>query len=253
MLEESSFCDRCFWSGMRSFKVPIKVPTAEGEEMMSLVKDFSLPTHCIVHGEDGDCWIPCCCCLPAIKTIAPDGTVVGKAKYVCDIFLYVPKIMAYDADGNKQYLIRPDTCCCDCCPVCECGGRGGNCLYMPFYIRDPTTKQKIEGGPGGKGLDAQIRNLWAGAKKECCTSADHYFVVFPKGSSTATKGALLGATALLDYTVFEEKDGGASWSRGRPTTPHSRVWAPVAEPLSARDHTGGRISTSRELVEACSV
>ena len=85
---------------------------------------------------------------------------------------------------------------------------------MPFFIRNPETKEKLNGGPGGKGQPAQIRNLWAGYKKECCTSADHYFIVFPEGISSATKGALLSATALLDFAVFEEKTGGCgivSW------------------------------------------
>jgi len=214
MIEESSFFDRCFLSGMRKMKIPIKVPNKDGEEMMTLSKDFSMPTHCIIHEEHCDVIIPCCCNLPAMKTLAPDGTLIGKAKYVCDMYLFVPKIMAYDADGNKQFLVRPDTCCADCCPVCECGSRGGNCLYLPFYIRNPETKEKLPGGAGSKGLPAQIRNLWSGMRKECCTSADHYFVVFPENTSSAVKGSLIGATALLDYTVFEEKDGGClvvSW------------------------------------------
>ena len=42
MLEESSFFDRCFWSGMRKMKIPIKVPNKDGEEMMTLTKDFSM-------------------------------------------------------------------------------------------------------------------------------------------------------------------------------------------------------------------
>lgn len=215
MLEESPFCpDRCFWSGMRKFAMPITVPDENGETMMTHTKDFSMPTHCIVHGDNGDLVIPCCCNLPSIKTLTPDGTVVGTTKYICDAYLYVPKLKTYDADGNEQYLIRPDTCCFDCCPVCECGSKGGNCVYMPFYIRDPKTKEKLPGAPGGKGLPAQIRNLWAGMKKECCTSADNYFIVFPENTPTSVKGALLGSTVLLDFTVFEEKDGGCilvSW------------------------------------------
>ena len=120
---------------------------------------------------------------------------------------------ADDADEHPQFIIRPDTCCFNCCPVCSCeGGRGGSCIYMPFYIR--TLDGGKLAGSGGYGLPAQIRNVWAGMKKECCTSADNYFVVFPKGASTPLKGALLGSTVLLDFTVFEEKEGGCfvvSW------------------------------------------
>ena len=68
VLEQSPFCpDRCFWSGMRKFSIPIKVPDENGEVMMYNEKDFSLPTHCIVHGDNGDLIIPCCCYLPTIK------------------------------------------------------------------------------------------------------------------------------------------------------------------------------------------
>lgn len=217
MLEQSPFCpDRCFWSGMRKFSIPIKVPDENGEVMMYNEKDFSLPTHCIVHGDNGDLIIPCCCYLPTIKTYTSDRTYVGKTKYVCDAALLVPKLATFDANDNPQFMIRPDTCCFDCLPVCGSGGQGkaNSCIYMPFYIRKHDTLEKIAGAPGGNGMEAQVRNVWPGFKRECCTSADNYFVVFPSGSSTALKAALLGSTVLLDFTVFEEKNGGCgivSW------------------------------------------
>ena len=213
MLEESPFCpDRCFWSGMRKFSIPIKVPDENGEVMMYNEKAFSLPTHCIVHGENGDLVIPCCCYLPTLKTYTADKTYVGKSKYVCDQYLFVPKLAIYDADNNPQFMIRPDTCCAGCCPVCDGGGKGSNCIFMPFYIRNFATLDKIPSAVPG--MDAQIRNVWPGFKREICTSADNYFVVFPAGTTSNTKGALLGATTLLDFTVFEEKNGGClfvSW------------------------------------------
>ena len=51
-----------------------------------------MPTHCIIHGDNGDLTIPCCCYLPTLKTYTPDGTLVGKTKYVCDQYLFVPKL-----------------------------------------------------------------------------------------------------------------------------------------------------------------
>jgi len=209
MLEESPFCpDRCFWGGMRKFKMPITVPDQNGETMMMLEKQFSFPTHCIIHLDD-DIVIPCCCNLPTLKVFTPDGTYVGKTKYACDMCLWVDKFQTYNENGDVQYLIRPDTCCLGCCPVCNCGGgKGGSCLYLPYYIRDPTSKEKVKGGPGANGEYAQVRKVWTGLKKECCTSADNFFVIFPEGASTALKGALLGSTILIDSAVYEEKDGG---------------------------------------------
>jgi hypothetical protein len=94
MLEESPFCpDRCFWGGMRKFKMPITVPDQNGETMMMLEKQFSFPTHCIIHLDD-DIVIPCCCNLPTLKVFTPDGTYVGKTKYACDMCLWVDKCAA---------------------------------------------------------------------------------------------------------------------------------------------------------------
>lgn len=142
MLEESPFCDRCFWSGMRRFSIPITVPDENGEVMMYNEKDFSLPTHCILHGDNGDIWIPCCCNLPTLKTYTSDRTYVGKTKYVCDEYLCVPKLRTYDANDNPMYMIRPETCCAGCCPVCGTGcDKGSQCCYLPFYIHDHSTMQ----------------------------------------------------------------------------------------------------------------
>ena len=90
--------------------------------MMYNEKDFSMPTHCIVHGDNGDLPIPCCCFLPTLKTYTADKTYVGKTKYVCDSYLCVPKLATYGPDGTPQYMIRPDTCCAGCLPIC-----GGGC------------------------------------------------------------------------------------------------------------------------------
>merc|ERR1719446_1067814 len=136
MLEESPFCpDRCFWGGMRAFSIPIKTPDIDGEIMMYNEKAFSMPTHCIFQTQDGDVTIPCCCMLPAIKTYTVDKTLVATSQYKCDMCIFVDKIATYDSDGNPQFMIRPDTCCMGCCPVCGGCGKGSQCLYMPYYIR----------------------------------------------------------------------------------------------------------------------
>ena len=75
---------------------------------------------------------------------------------------------------------------------------------MPFYIRDPETMEALPGkGADGK---AQIRKVWSGMKKECCTTADNFFLIFPEGSSVADKVNIIGATMLIDFTQFEDND-----------------------------------------------
>lgn len=223
MLEDSPFFpDRCFYSGMRKFSIPIKVPDQDGEVMMYNEKNFSLPTRCHFRVADAEGDIPCCCYLPTLKTYTADKTYVGKTKYVCDQWLWVPKLAMYDADDKPLFWIRPDTCCFGCCPLCSgCDGSkktlaGGipKCVNIPYYITKHDTKEKLDGGPSVQFKDgtmkAQVQLVFSGFKRECCTSADNYFVVFPAGSSPELKAAILGATVLLDFTVYESKEGGFS-------------------------------------------
>ena len=99
------------------------------------------------------------------------------------------------------------TCCGGCCIKCTCcGGKGSKYFYLPFYIRDPETKDKIPGGPGGKGEEAQVKKVWSGLKKEGCTTADNFFVIFPENANTAQKAQILGATVLIDFTQFEDNE-----------------------------------------------
>lgn len=51
----------------------------------------------------------------------------------------------------------------------------------------------------------QIRKVWAGLKKECCSTADHFVLVFPPGIDAKRKAGLLGMTFLIDFTVFENQ------------------------------------------------
>lgn len=211
MLEQSScavrtICSLCGSAQTRPFDMPITVPDKDGEEMVKFKKDWSFPTCCILRGQDGECTFPCCCFLPKLTTTTPDGTVVGTTQYICDMNLLVPKFKVLNADGNAQYVIRPDTCCGGCCVKCGGCGKGSKFFYVPYYIRDPTTLDKIPGGPGGKGESAQIKKVWSGMKKECCTTADNFFVIFPEATTTVTKANLLGATILVDFTQYEDNE-----------------------------------------------
>lgn len=82
-------------------------------------------------------------------------------------------------DGAKQmvYSVRPDVCCLGACVLCKCGGKGAKCCRVPFYIREPATREKIDGGA------AAFVDMWAGWKAECCTHKDLYALKASQSSS----------------------------------------------------------------------
>ena len=84
---------------------------------------------------------------------------------VCSCLFPPPVNKVKDAQGQTQYLVRPDTCCGGCCVMCVCKGGAGKCCAIPFKIRDHETKQTLEGAGGG---EAEVVKLWSGMAKECC-------------------------------------------------------------------------------------
>jgi len=205
IIEESNCCLRiCFQDG-RPFV--LKVSTGGepgGQPVVEYRKPCGCPVMFTVHTQDGQVDCPCCCMLPEVSTISPDGSELNKTKYACDMCLYVPKFF-YSEGGQDIYKIRPETCCGGCCIVCKCGK--GGAPAVPFYFWDPANPdQKIQGSQPGQ--EPQITKVWAGLKKECCSTADNFAVFFPAGCSPERKAGILGATMLVDFVFFEGRQGG---------------------------------------------
>ena len=100
----------------------------------------------------------------------------------------------------QRYIIHPETCLGGACVACNiCSGKG--IAYMPFYFHDPETGDVI--GEYDNPYTPQVRKVWAGWKKECCSTADTFTVVFPKDATVKRKAGLLGMTFLIDFTIFE--------------------------------------------------
>mmetsp|Transcript_9185 Transcript_9185/g.22959 ORF Transcript_9185/g.22959 Transcript_9185/m.22959 type:complete len:83 (+) Transcript_9185:433-681(+) len=78
-------------------------------------------------------------------------------------------------------------------------------IYIPFYIRDPETMEAVVSAVrDGMGENkAQIKKVWSGLKKECCTDADNFQVLFPANSDVATRASLMGSNILIDFAFFE--------------------------------------------------
>ena len=208
LLEESSCLARACCGASRGFQMNFTAPDAEGKKILVFKKGWSLPICCVVPaGENGSISCPCCCCLPSLETYQIDGagdsgSLIGSTEYVCDQNLCVPKFVVKDHNGAPSYLVRPETCCGGCCLVMRCGGKGSRLMYIPFLVRDPASGAPLPGAVAG-GPPAQIEKVWAGLKKECCSDADNFQVMFPANAGTHEKANLLGATVLLDFSFFE--------------------------------------------------
>jgi hypothetical protein len=206
-LEESSFFCRCCWRDGRPFDMVVSEGSEKGgQELLHFVKPCSFPLYFSIPTKDGSVDCPCCCFLPKLSTTLPGGTELGnESAYICDQNLCVPKLK-YSENGQAVYILKPETCCGGCCIACEPCGKG--CIYIPFYFHDPESGDVVGGAYDGKDTP-QIRKVWAGLKKECCSTADTFAVMFPKDINTNRKAGLLGLTFLLDFTVFERQQDNA--------------------------------------------
>jgi hypothetical protein len=212
LLEESGFCARCCLQEARALTIPVtEGAEAGGRELMRFEKPMGcqicLNVPIVVPNQNQepevifvDC--PMCCLLPEMHTKKPGSDqVFSKTQYVCDMFLAVPKFDYYE-DGQVVYRIKPETCCGGCCwnPRC-CRAR----LGLPLFFYDPNTGAMI-GEDMPELQRPQITKVWAGLKKECCSTADNFAVFFPPGCDNRRKAGLLGATMLIDLAWFEGHD-----------------------------------------------
>lgn len=204
-LEESSCCCRLCWRDGRPFNMQVSEGAEKGGQgIVNFVKPCSFPLYFSIPTKDGSIDCPCCCLLPKVDTTLPAGAPLGNSsRYICDINLFVPKL-EYSEGGAPVYILKPETCCGGCCIACNCcSGKGS--IYIPFYFHDPSSGNLIGGAKYDDEKVPQIRKLWAGLKKECCSTADTFAVMFPEGISANRKAGLLGLTFLLDFTVFERQ------------------------------------------------
>lgn len=210
LLEESGFVARCCLQEGRPFTMPVTSGAeAGGQELMRFEKPLScqicinVPIPVQQDGGVEVYWVDCpmCCCLPALETKNTSGQVITKTQYVCDAFLAVPKFDYYE-NGQYVYRIAPETCCMGCCLMPRCC-RGGRTM-LPFFFYDANGQMIGEQQPD---LDRpQITKVFAGLKKECCSTADNFAIFFPPGCDNKRKAGLLGATMLIDLAWFEGHD-----------------------------------------------
>eukprot|EP00438_Fugacium_kawagutii_P016432 Skav210984 [mRNA] locus=scaffold1730:16679:17440:- [translate_table: standard] len=204
-LEESSCCCRVCNPGGRNFQLNISEGGEPGgEKLLYYDKPLTCPAVVVVNTDNGQVDCPCCCCLPNLTPMTPQGQALNsQSQYYCDMCCFVPKF-TYHENGEQVYLVKPETCCGGACVACDCcSGKG--LVYIPFYFHDKD--DQVVGGSYNSPTTPQIRKVWAGFKKECCSTADTFAVVFPEGSSVERKAGLLGLTFLIDFVYFEGHQG----------------------------------------------
>jgi hypothetical protein len=202
-LEESNCFLRCCLKDGRPLEMNISSGSeAGGNQIMKFTKPCGCPVMFQTQDQDGntqDC--PCCCFLPSFTATDADGNEFAKMNYACDINCMVPKF-DYFENGQHIYRAKPPTCCGGCCVSCECKGRGCNAA-MPFYFETPEGERILDGHDDDRANIPQITQVWAGWKKECCSTADTFTVKFPQGITPERKAGLLGLTFLIDLAWFE--------------------------------------------------
>jgi len=203
-IEQSSCCIRYCWRDGRPFTLRVSEGSqAGGDNVATFKKPCGCPLYfsCSVpvdsDGNSCEVFSPCCCFLPKVVGTDPSGTEINQSVFICDQYCCVPKL-GYKEEGKLVYLLRPDTCCCDCLIKPKGIKRGS----VPFYFWDPQTNQKIT-NPNRQ--NPKIQKVWSGMKRECCTTADTFATFFPADASASRKAGLIGLTLLLDFCVFERQ------------------------------------------------
>mmetsp|Transcript_29077 Transcript_29077/g.45575 ORF Transcript_29077/g.45575 Transcript_29077/m.45575 type:complete len:271 (-) Transcript_29077:243-1055(-) len=207
IIEESSCQMRFCCPSCRPVAMNMTVGnSASGEKLMTFQKEWTMPMCGILYVQGDHIPIPCCCFLPKMKILDADGRSVGRSEVFVNEKVCVPKLRVLDAEEKVQYWIEPNVCCGGHCPACQCChlDRSEHCVYIPFYIRDPESKATLPSSVEGK--EAQIKKVWSGMSKECCSDADNFQVLFPQAANSMQRANLLGATMLLDFAFYEHME-----------------------------------------------
>ena len=196
-------CSYCIPGGRPTTYYVHRGSTKDDPVVLKHQKEWTCGQNMLVGiSDNGPVRCPCCCFLPYLDTIDPEtNTKLGTSRYLCDLCLFIPKFGIYDAHGNPQYLLRPNTCCCGCCIRCKCCEKGARCCQVPYYFRDYHTKENVEPDDD----EVSVRDLWAGIASEACTRKNLYTVKYPSScKDAATKAVVQGAVLLLEMTMVEQ-------------------------------------------------
>lgn len=213
--ENAGFCGRCLGCLFPGAKATTWSVHEGGDATGRVIMTHSKGTTCshcpAVFAQHGEILrIPCCCCLPYLETKDQHGNKLGTTRYVCDQWLCVPKFDVFDANDQRMFRVRSETCCFGCCVAFRCGGQrqGGRRqgrFRVPHQVRHPEPPFDVI-------PEADITDLWAGLIRQICTKQELLGVKFPAATSLqhgqdvrAAKATLVGTALLLNTLLYDHE------------------------------------------------
>ncbi|CAJ0950384.1 unnamed protein product, partial [Mesorhabditis belari] len=174
--EESGCCTRQFCAQNRGFTMHIV------DNFQREVLTIRRPFKCCTAG----CLASIDTCGHEVSIETPAGEKIGmvRQRFSC----CANNFSVLNGDESKEIFKISGPNMCSWTYNCNC------CADKVFEIMNP------EGQPCGA-----IRKKWGGWVKEAFTQADTFSVEFPVDLDVRCKAALLGATFLIDFLQFENK------------------------------------------------
>ena len=203
--ENSSWCCRnCCSGASREFDLDMKRVqcTSQGQEQKINFAKFERPFKCT-----------CCCCnRPEMtgKLLDSPTPMLGKVSEPCTVC--DPLIKVFNKSSIQAYTI---TCNCCQCGYCCRNSLMGRCSEVNFYIFSGSS---VDGKPTGK-IFKKVKGL-----QSAIGDADFYTITFPPEANPEDKVMLIGATIMVDYLYYEDKNDSESQNRHHrnrgPGEPH---------------------------------
>ena len=194
--ENSSWCCRnCCDGASREFDLDMKRVeyTSLGQEKKVNFAKFSRPFKCT-----------CCCCNrpemtgKLLDSPTPNLGKVAEPCTVCD-----PLIQIFNKSNVQAYTIT-----CDCCQCGYCCRNSllGRCSEVNFEIFSGAS---TDGKPTGK-IFKKVKGV-----QSAVGDADFYTITFPPEANPEDKVMLIGATIMIDYLYYEDKDDSDQRNRNK--------------------------------------
>lgn len=174
--EESGCCHRICCGPLRGFLMHIV--DNNSQEIIRLVRPFKCCAGC--------CWCAdTACCSMEIRVECPPGQIIGTVKQVGSKWKPMYEIL----DESMDTALHIGGPCCPCQTICCTGD-------VNFEVK----------GTDGVSEVGRISKQWGGFVREVVTKADNFNCTFPKDMDVKMKANVLGASFLIDYMHFENKD-----------------------------------------------